>query len=104
MYNDDMKKIEEKIIFSFESILKILEVSADDFDVEIFSEEFMSMPFQIKEIDKGLNTLSNEQSKRYFKVLETLKKEALKSKPSNFLQENIIQNILNAINEELKVA
>jgi len=89
---------------NLENILKILEVSADDFDIEIFSEEFMSIPFQIKEIDKDINTLSDEQTKRYFTVLESLKREALNAKPTNSLQENIIQNILNVINEELKVA
>jgi hypothetical protein len=89
---------------NLENILKILEISANDFDIEIFSEEFMSIPFQIKEIDKDINTLTDSQYTRYFKAIEKIKIEALKSKPKNDLHKNIIQSILETINDELKVA
>jgi len=89
---------------NLENILKILEISADDFDIEIFSEEFMSIPFQIKEIDKNINILTDYQYTRYFKAIEKIKTEALKAKPKNNLHKNIIQSILETINDELKVA
>jgi predicted RNA-binding protein Jag len=89
---------------NLENILKILEISADDFDIEIFSEEFMSIPFQIKEIDKNISRLTDYQYTRYFKAIGKIKMEALKAKPTNELNKNIIQSILETINDELKVA
>ena len=89
---------------NLENILQILELSADDFDIEVFSEDFMSIPFQIKEIDKNINCLTKIQRVRYFKALENLKLSANKIKTTNNIHKNIVDSILEIINEELKVA
>lgn len=86
---------------SLENTLKILETSATDFDIEVFVEDFMSIPYQIKKIDKNIKTLNEKEVKRYFSVLSALKEEALKANPTDELQKNTIKDILFAIDEEL---
>jgi len=90
---------------NLEDTLKILETNAADFDIKIFTEDIMSIPFQIKQIDKNIKNLTVSQNKRYSLVLKILKKEALKAEPASQLQKEIISDVLIAIDEEFnKVA
>jgi hypothetical protein len=85
---------------NLENILKILEANAEDFDIEIFIEEFMSIPFQIKKIDKNLNKLNVNNQKRYYKVLKTLKTKAYEATPQNQHEKDVLKQILSAIDDE----
>ena len=85
---------------NLENILKILEVSAKDFDIEVFIEEFMSIPFQIKKIDKNISKLSRDAQKRYYKVLKTLEAKAYKAAPKNQHEKDVLKRIIEAIDDE----
>ena len=86
---------------SLENTLKILEMNAEDFDIEVFLEDLMSIPFQIKKIDENIHALGDKDIDRYFSALDILKQEALNAKPRTRLQEDVLRDIVFAIDEEL---
>ena len=80
--------------------LKALSIEVEFFDIEIFENEIMGVPYQIENIINSYANLTKEQKVKFESLIVRLKEEADKAVPKC----NIHRKILEMIQESIVLA
>ncbi len=87
---------------NLESTLTALESNTNFFDITVFEEEMMDIPYQISLIDENIKSLTKKQYEKFIGILAVILKKAEIAKYNTDMQKNILIDIRNSANGEYK--
>jgi len=82
---------------NLENFLKSYEINLEYFDLEVFEDEIMDIPYQVEFLKQHFNEMSKEEKEKFFRLNKKLQNILKNIKPQNKLQEKIIFQIKKVI-------
>ena len=84
------------------SFLEAYENNLQYFDLDVFEDEIMDIPFQIETLDANFVDLTSNQKRRFLKLNDKLDELVKSSKPKNEFQKQILNILIKSLEDEHK--
>ena len=84
------------------SFLEAYENNLQYFDLDVFEDEIMDIPFQIETLDANFVNLTSNQKSRFLKLNDKLDELVKSFKPRNEFQKQILDILIKSLEDEHK--
>jgi len=89
-------------MMNLNSFLKAYKNNLQYFNLDIFEDEIMDIPFQIETLNANFVDLTSKQKKEFLKLNDKLDKFIKNSKPKNEFQKQILDTLTKSLEDEHK--
>ena len=75
---------------NLKDFLNSYKINLEYFDLDVFEDEIMDIPYQIKALKEHINELNEQDKRMFFYLNKKLEEKLAKVNPKNDLQKKII--------------
>jgi hypothetical protein len=87
-------------MIDLKSFLEAYESNVSFFDIDVFEDDVMDIPYQIETLDKNFDKLTATQREKFIKITNLLDKKVKNIIPANIKRKDILEIIKQSISSE----